>query len=227
MDAIIEIDRVQVNSPKEWLVSNYDMLTACDGRGVQVASQGQRATTRPKGRQRRRCIAQVWRGKPNETPKDLSLVTCGRVENVNADLVFDTAAQVSIISERVYAEMGLPFTFCGCCCNCYEWVELGTVGSVECKLDDWQQIVPYRVWVIDGLRSDALIGLDFMDQYPTVIDKGLKLVAVDATTDGCYSETASDNTESGGSRIASESCENGACTMARTNDLVYSGQRFF
>ena len=36
------------------------------------------------------------------------------------------------------------------------------------------------MWVIHGLRSDALIGLDFMDQRPTVIDTGLKMVAVDA-----------------------------------------------
>ena len=36
------------------------------------------------------------------------------------------------------------------------------------------------MWVIHGLGSDALIGLDFMDQHPTAIDTGLKMVAVDA-----------------------------------------------
>ena len=30
---------------------------------------------------------------------------------------------------------------------------------------------------MQGLRSDALIGIAFMDQYPTVIDTGLKMVA--------------------------------------------------
>jgi len=28
-----------------------------------------------------------------------------------------------------------------------------------------------------GLRSDALIGINFMDQYPRLIDTGLKVVA--------------------------------------------------
>ena len=180
MDTIIEIDRVQVNSPKEWLVSNVHVLTACDGRGVQAASQSRHTVTRPKGRQRRRCIAQVWRGKPNETPKDLSLVTCGRVNDVKADLIFDTAAQVSVISERVYAEMGSPALHSvDAVATAANGSNLKLLGALSVNLTIGNKIFPYRVWVIDGLRSDALIGLDFMDQYPTVIDTGLKLVAVD------------------------------------------------
>jgi hypothetical protein len=53
------------------------------------------------------------------------------------------------------------------------------MGALSVNLTIGNKSFPYRVWVIHGLRSDALIGLDFMDQYPTVIDTGLKMVAVD------------------------------------------------
>ena len=102
--------------------------------------------------------------------------------NVNADLIFDTAARVSVISERVYAEMESPALHSvdaiATAANGSNLKLLGAL-SVDHDFTIGNKNFPYRVWVIDGLRSDALSGLDFMDQYPTVIDTGLKLVAVD------------------------------------------------
>ena len=108
VDTVIEIDRAHVHEPSTWLLANVNLLVSCDEIGAQTARQVRSDATRPRGRQRRRCLAQLWRGRTNERPKILSLVTYGRVGENEADLNLDTAAQVSVISDQVYFAMRSP-----------------------------------------------------------------------------------------------------------------------
>ena len=176
---VIEINRVAVHLQDEWTISNLDAVCLWDERGIKAAAVATDKIRRQRRRHIKRCVAQVWRGRADETPKNLSLVTRGKLNNVDVGLVFDTAAQVTVISKHVWQLWGSPvLTTLRARASAADGASMNLLGALKLDISIGNKTFPYRVWVIDGLRSDVLLGLDFMDKYPTVIDTGRRLVAV-------------------------------------------------
>ena len=176
---VIELDRVAAEAQDTWTIANLHSVYSWDERGVQAVTLAKASPAKLRRRQMKRSVAQVWRGKPDEVPKNLSLVTRGKLNGKEVSLVFDTAAQVTVISKDVWEKLGSPeFTPLRARATAADGASMKLMGALKLDITVGNKTFPYRVWVIDGLRSDVLLGLDFMDVYPTIIDTGRRLVAV-------------------------------------------------
>ena len=107
-----------------------------------------------------------WNGDPAELPSDLAIVAKAQINDTNAEAVFDTAAQVTCISREFWEKIGSPSitpvkgNVCGA-----DGSQLKLMGAVRIKVVLGSQDFFYRAWVIDGLQSKILIGLDFIAWY--------------------------------------------------------------
>ena len=107
-----------------------------------------------------------WSGDPTELPADLVIVATATVNNVQQDVVFDTAAMVTCMSKDVWTKIGSPAVtpvqgnVCGA-----DGTQLKLVGAIRMVVTIGGHAFPYRAWIIDGLQSDILLGLDFISFY--------------------------------------------------------------
>jgi hypothetical protein len=112
-----------------------------------------------------------WSGSPSDVPPDESLVARARVGSLKADAIFDTGAQVTTMSVAFYKRLGCPVLLnVPASASGADGTGLRLIGAVGMELAIGTRKFPFRAWVIEGLRADVLVGLDFMRQFPTKVD---------------------------------------------------------
>ena len=122
-----------------------------------------RLQSRMRNRNDRHVDAVKWCGNPADLPADLAIVASAEINGKQQDVVFDTAAMVTCISKEVWAQIGSPTitpvqgNVCGA-----DGTQLKLVGAVRLMIEMSGNSFPYRAWVIDGLQSEVLLGLDFI-----------------------------------------------------------------
>jgi hypothetical protein len=112
-----------------------------------------------------------WSGSPSEVPPNVSLTARARVGTLKADVVFDTGAQVTTMSVSFYKRLGCPpLLNVLASASGADGTGLRLIGAVKMELTLGVRKFAFRAWVIEGLRTDVLVGLDFMRQFPTTVD---------------------------------------------------------
>ena len=107
-----------------------------------------------------------WNGDPAELPEDLAIMVKADINGTATEATFDTAAQVTCISKEFWEKVGSPTitqvkgNVCGA-----DGSKLKLLGAVRIKVTLNSEDFFYRAWVIDGLQSKILIGLDFIAWY--------------------------------------------------------------
>jgi hypothetical protein len=93
------------------------------------------------------------------------------VGSLKADAIFDTGAQVTTMSVAFYKRLGCPTLLnVPASASGADGTGLRLIGAVSMELAIGTRKFPFRAWVIEGLRTDVLVGLDFMRQFPTKVD---------------------------------------------------------
>ena len=115
---------------------------------------------------RRRRKPTKWDGDVTELPEDVAIVVKGFVSTTPADLVFDEAAQVTVLSKRFHERMGSPkLTKIDGGPQTADGSSLKVIGALKIDVKMGEEAYPYRAWVIENLQFDILLGLDFKTFY--------------------------------------------------------------
>ena len=142
-----------------------------------------RISNRKRSKKRSLQIKQVWRGEASEVPDNVSIVTKATVNDKTIDAIFDTAAQVTVISMKTWQTIGRPkLEDVKAVTTGADGTKMSLKGAVKINISIGGKDYPYRAWVIDGLHSDLLLGFDFMRDYPTDImlsDRRVKICGND------------------------------------------------
>ena len=149
---------------------NTDDFPILNIQTVDLRNNRARAMWKLQSRTRQRNHREVdtiqWNGNPTDLPADLAIVATASINGKHQDVTFDTAAMVTCMSKAVWVQIGSPpvtaveSNVCGA-----DGTKLNLVGAIRVSLTLGERTFPYRAWVIDGLQSDILLGLDFISHY--------------------------------------------------------------
>ena len=109
-----------------------------------------------------------------------SITLDGRINNYPARVVVDTGAQVTVISEALYKRIRSPsLTSVSTSATGAAGEKLIVLGSLNVLFTFGERSWPFCVWVIRGLRSQVLLGQDFGQKYPMIIETSVPTVTIE------------------------------------------------
>ena len=163
-------DLGSVENPIDLETYNANDFPIQNIQAVDLRNNRARAMWRLQSRTRHRNNREIdtiqWNGDPTDLPADLAIVATAYINGRRQDVTFDTAAMVTCMSKTVWTQIGSPPVTAvdGNVCGA-DGTQLKLVGAVRMSIKFGERVFPYRAWVIDGLQSDVLLGLDFISFY--------------------------------------------------------------